>query len=288
MLLARAEFALPQSRLILEGSVGLVFPYDELKGDDYVTYDRDGYVFVDSALFADHLGAQPGIYIAGTIKYGIDKHSITRLVGTLTYNGFNSFQPRRSGTTLVRFVNNTYQQRSIEYDYGVNNVGLGLGLEIAPTSFTNLISPFFGANFNFNFFSADITRRSGFNDSVGANLNSFRMGVSFTGGLEFNINKTVAVSAGIRYDLGNLLLKETKRDGYIEWGSRDANLNDENGRYISNLYYAIGEGYNFFQSKQKKMNWGTAFLSLSFRPFDDKPAKKKAPPKGTKLLHEFL
>jgi hypothetical protein len=96
------------------------------------------------------------------------------------------------------------------------------------------------------------------------------------------INNTIGVVVGAKYDLGNLILQETKRDGYIEWGSNDASLNDENGRYISNIYYPIGEGYNYFESKPKKINWGTAYIGINFNPFYEPPTTKK--PKTTKKM----
>ncbi len=275
-------------KVILQGAFGITFPYNELKGDEYVRYDDRGYVFIDSNLFAANFGAQPGMMFAGSAKVNFDKYSITRAVFTVAFNGFNSFQAKRSGTTLVKFVNNTFQERPIEFNYSFSNVALGLGLEVAPTSFTNLISPFFNANFNFNFFTADISRRSGFNDSIGANLNSFRMGVGFNAGIEVMVNETFGVVAGARYDLGNLLLKETVRDGYIEWGSKDASLNDESGRYVSNLYYPIGEGYNYFQSSPKNLNWGTVYIGLNFNPFYEKKPTKKKPKDGEKLLYGCL
>jgi hypothetical protein len=286
MLCSRAAEA-QAGKFIFQGAFGLVFPYDQLEGDDYVVYDSDGYVFIDSSLFANNFGAQPGMMFSGSAKVNFDNYAITRAVFSVAFSGFNSFQAKRSGTTLVRFVNNTYQPRPIEYDYSFSNVALGIGIEIAPTSFTKLISPFFNANFNFNFFTADLSRRSGYSDSIGVNLNSFRMGVNFNTGLEVMINNSIGVVAGVKYDLGNLLLKDTQRDGYIEWGSKDASLNDEYGRYVSNIYYPIGEGYNYFESNQKKLNWGTAYIGINFNPFDEKPAKKK--PKSTpKMLYGCL
>ena len=274
-------------KIVFQGSFGLVFPYDDLKASDYVNYDSLGYIFVDSSLFANHFGAQPGMMFAGSAKFNFDKYSIARAVLSVAFTGFNNFQAVRTGTTLVKFVNNTYQQRPIEYDYSFSNFGIGLGLELAPTSFTKLISPFFNANFNLNFFSANLSRRSGFNDSISVNLNSFRMGVNFNAGIEVMINNSIGVVAGVKYDLGNLILKDTKRDGYIEWGSQDASLNDEYGRYISNIYYPIGEGYNYFESKQKKINWGTAYIGINFNPFYEPPATKK-PKEGKKMLYGYL
>ncbi len=288
LLIALCERSYSQAgKIVFQGAFGITFPYDELKADDYVSYDTLGYVFIDSSLFADHFGAQPGIMFAGSAKVNFDKYAITRAVFTASFSGFNSFQALRSGTTLVRFVNNTYQQRPIEYDYSFSNFGLGIGLEVAPTSFTNLISPFFNASFNFNFFSAEVSRRSGFNDSISANLNSFRMGVNFNAGIEVMINNQMGVVLGAKYDLGNLILQDTKRDGYIEWGSNDASLNDENGRYISNIYYPIGEGYNYFESKPKKINWGTAYIGINFNPFYEPPATKK-PKTNKKMLYGSL
>ena len=287
LLSCRNSFA-QAGQFSFQGNIGLVFPYDQLKGSEYVRYDSAGYVFIDSSLFGKNFAAQPGIMFSGSAKVNFDNYEITKAVFSFSFSGFNSFQSKRSGTTLVRFVNNTYQPRPIEYDYSFSNVGLGIGLEVAPTSFTKLISPYFGANFNFNFFTADLSRRSGFSDSISANLNSFRMGVDFNAGIEFRINESIGIVAGAKYDLGNLLLSETVRDGYIEWGSKDANLNDEEGRYISNLYYPVGEGYNYFQSDKKKMNWGSFYLGVTFRPFYEKPSQKKPKTNTKTLLYGFI
>ncbi len=261
-----------------ELTFGISQPYDELHADDYININQDGYIYVDSNLFANNLGAVTGIQFSGSAKINFDKYSITRALITLGYTSFNTFQATRTGTTLLKFVNNTYEQRQVTYDYGFNDFSIGLGLEIAPTSFTNIVTPFFNANFNFNFFNAELTRTTSIYDSNNAKLNSFRMGVNFNTGIEAMINKNIGVVAGLKYDLGNLLLEDTQRDGFIEWGSQNASINDANGRYISNLYYPIGEAYNYFQSSEKKINWGTAYIGVTFYPFSD--SKKTAKPKS--------
>lgn len=265
-------------RTAFQITFGISQPYDDLKANDYININQDGYIFVDSNLFATNLGAQTGIQIAGAAKFNFDKYSITRAVVSLAFTNFNTFQATRTGTTLVKFVNNTYQPRQVTYDYNVNDFTIGLGFEIAPTSFTNIVSPFFNANFNFNFLSADLTRTTSIYDSNSVELNSFRMGVNFNAGIEAMINKTFGIVAGVKYDLGNWLLKDTQRDGFIEWGSKSANINDTEGRYISNIYYPIGEAYNYFESKEKILNWGTAYIGVTFYPFNDskKPVKPKA------------
>jgi len=270
---AHSQFDKP----VLTVTIGLSNPNDELRGDSYVSYDTLGNIFIDSSLFATHLGGQLGFQMAGAVKINFDKYSITRGVLSMSYNNFNTFQSRQSGTTLVKFINNTYQQRPVEYNYDFNNFAVGLGLEIAPTSFTNIVSPFFNANFNFNFLSAQLTRVTGINDSNNVELSSFRMGVNFNAGIEVKVNSNIGIVAGLKYDMANLIYKETERDGFIEWGSKSANINDAEGRYITNIYYPIGEAYNYYQSKEKKINWGTAYIGVNVNLFSDTPKKKTQP-----------
>jgi len=68
------------------------------------------------------------------------------------------------------------------------------------------------------------------------------------------VNSNIGIVAGLKYDMATLIYKETERDGFIEWGSKSATINDAEGRYITNIYYPIGEAYNYYQSKEKKIN----------------------------------
>ncbi|HQY20350.1 MAG TPA: hypothetical protein PK294_06715 [Ignavibacteria bacterium] len=259
---------------VVQLSFGMSNPYDELRGDSYVSFDTLGFIFIDSSLFANHLGGQIGIQLAGAVKINFDKYSISRGVFSLAFNNFNTFQSRQSGTTLVKFINNTFQQRPVEYNYDFNSFTMGFGLEIAPTSFTNIVSPFFNSNLTLNFLSAELTRVTSFNDSNKVSLSSFRMGLNFNAGIEVKVSSNVGFVAGIKYDLANLIYKETLRDGFIEWGSSSGNINDAQGRYISNIYYPIGEAYNYFESKEKEINWGTAYIGININLFSDSPKKK--------------
>jgi hypothetical protein len=259
---------------IVQATFGLSNPYDELRGDSYVTFDTLGNIFIDSSLFANNLGAQLGIQFAGSIKINFDKYSISRGVFSLAFNNFNTFQSKQSGTTLVKFINNTYQHRAVEYNYDFNSFTMGFGLEVAPTSFTNIVSPFFNSNLTLNFLSAELTRVTNISDSNNVKLSSFRMGVNFNAGIEVKVAENIGFVAGLKYDLANLIYKETQRDGFIEWGSSSANINDAQGRYISNIYYPIGEAYNYFESKEKKINWGTAYIGININLYSDKPKSK--------------
>ncbi|MBS1517696.1 MAG: hypothetical protein JSS91_06385 [Bacteroidetes bacterium] len=268
-------------KTVLQVNIGLSNPYDQLKGDSYISYDTSGNIFIDSNLFATNLGAQTGFYIGGSAKFNFDKYSITRGVISISYNNFNTFQSKQSGTTLVKFINNTYQQRPVEYNYDFNNFAIGFGLEIAPTSFTKIVSPFFNSNLQFNFLSAQLTRVTGINDSNNVNLSSFRLGINFNAGIEVKVNENMGIVAGLKYDMANLIYKDVKRDGFIEWGSSNANINDAEGRYITNIYYPIGEAYNYFQSKEKKINWGTAYIGVNINLFNDSGNKKPKPKTGS-------
>ncbi|HCA43420.1 MAG TPA: hypothetical protein DEP28_09240, partial [Bacteroidetes bacterium] len=144
---------------VFQLSVGISEPLDQLKGGDYVTYTssylgtnyNQQLIFIDSSFMKEDYKGKTGININGSAKINFDKFSIVRGVGFISFNSFNTFQAAQSGNTLQRFINNTYQPISVKYNYSMSIFSLGAGLEVAPTSFTNIVSPFFGANFSFNF-----------------------------------------------------------------------------------------------------------------------------------------
>ena len=147
----------------------------------------------------------------------------------------NSFEGSKSGYTPV-FTQSYIQQTPISYDYNFNNFGLGFGVEVAPLSFTKVISPFANAQFNFNFMSAKLSRTTGPGDSLTINFNDFRMGISLGAGIEFKVNPQWGIVVGAKYDFGNLLLKSNDRSGLIAWGRTNASINDGEGTYSANIY----------------------------------------------------
>lgn len=275
-----AQFDKPVFQL----GVGLVNPDMQMRGNDYLSYTNQfRYVnqvlnvdttftlpyqiaLVDSSLFGKNMGAKTGFYINGTAKINVDKYDVFRLVGSLSFSSFNSFQPTKTGYIPV-FTTTYIQQRPIDYDYSLNNFGLALGIEVAPTAFTKVVSPFVGANLTFNFLNAKLSRTTGPNDSTSFNVTDFRMGLNLNAGVEFRVNPQWGFVVGAKYDFGNLLLKNIDRTGMYEWGRTNASINDEEGYYTANIYDPLGLPYRSnVKNEAKTLNWATFYIGVNFYP----------------------
>ncbi|MBI5402632.1 MAG: outer membrane beta-barrel protein [Ignavibacteriae bacterium] len=275
-----AQFDKPVFQL----GVGLVNPDMQMRGNDYLSYTNQfRYVnqvlnvdttftlpyqiaLVDSSLFGKNMGAKTGFYINGTAKINVDKYDVFRLVGSLSFSSFNSFQPTKSGYIPV-FTTTYIQQRPIDYDYSLNNFGLALGVEVAPTAFTKVVSPFVGANLTFNFLNAKLSRTTGPNDSTSFNVTDFRMGLNLNAGVEFRVNPQWGFVLGAKYDFGNLLFKNIDRTGMYEWGRTNASINDEEGYYTANIYDPLGLPYRSnVKNEAKTLNWATFYIGVNFYP----------------------
>lgn len=275
-----AQFDKPAFQL----GVGIVNPDMQMRGNDYINYtDRFRYVnqvlgvdttfilpyqisLVDSSLFGRNMGAKTGFYINGTAKINVDKYDVFRLVGSLSFSAFNSFQTSKSGYIPV-FTTTYIQQRPISYDYSLNNFGLALGVEVAPTAFTKVVSPFIGANLTFNFLNAKLSRTTGPNDSTSMSVTDFRMGMNLNAGIEFRVNPQWGIVTGVKYDFGNLLFKNIDRTGLYEWGRNNASINDEGGYYTANIYDPLGLPYRSnVKNDPKTLNWATFYIGVNFYP----------------------
>jgi len=275
-----AQFDKPSFQL----GVGLVNPDMHMRGGDYLSYTNQfRYVnqvlnvdttftlpyqiaLVDSSLFGKNMGAKTGFYINGTAKINVDKYDVFRLVGSLSFSSFNAFQTTKSGYIPV-FTTTYIQQRPIDYDYSLNNFGLALGIEVAPTAFTKVVSPFVGANLTFNFLNAKLSRTTGPNDSTSFNVTDFRMGLNLNAGLEFRVNPQWGFVLGAKYDFGNLLFKNIDRTGMYEWGRTNAAINDEQGYYTANIYDPLGLPYRSnVKNEAKTLNWATFYIGVNFYP----------------------
>ncbi|CAN5630973.1 hypothetical protein BH10BAC5_BH10BAC5_00610 [soil metagenome] len=257
----------------IQFGIGLVSPFGDLKGNQYTitTPFPQNPTFqttrVDTALWASHYGAKTGFSIFGSGKINFDKYNIFRAVGTVSYNTFNSFEGSVSGNQ-VRVYYPNYVAVPITYNYSFTDLGIGLGLEIAPTAFTNVVSPFIGANISFNNFNSTVTRNTTYTDSVSASVSGFRIGATLNAGIEAKFTPQFGGVIGIKYDLGNLLLRTTANSNYgdvIQWGAANGNLNDEQGSYYSNVSNDQSDA-NYYQyySKKKDINWGTIYIGLNY------------------------
>jgi hypothetical protein len=282
-------------------NLGITSPTGELKGESPFSYIPSwkqyfynpyknaidssilyNILMTDSSFMKDNYGATTGFSISGAGKINIDKYNTFRGIFTLSFSSFNSFESDKSGQTPFLLMTPQFQGYTyvpVQFSSSFTAFGLGLGLELAPTSFTNAFTPYFGGTFNFNFLGATLTRAYG-RDSIKAEIGSeFRIGAALHGGLELKVSKGMDIVAGVKYDFGNLLLKNTRSSfsDAVTYGKTNISLNDAEGFYYSNLANAEGEGYKQYYTKDKKINWWTFFIGLNFYPnlMDNTPKKTR-------------
>jgi hypothetical protein len=237
---------------------------------------------IDSNFMTNNYALKTGINLFGKAKFNFDKYSITRGVIHAGFTSFNTFEPSKSGNIGVRVININNQidtvLTSVNYSYSFGSFAFGLGFEVAPISFTNLISPYFSVNGVMNIFSGKLARTENRVDSVIVNFGGFRIGANFDAGIEFKFNKTFGLALGVRYDLGNLLLKNTNSgiSDAIEWGKQGASLNDEEGRFYSSIYGPVlsSDRWERYSSK-KDINWGTVYIAANIYLLKAKTKKPK-------------
>lgn len=265
---------------VIQIGIGIVSPMSNtFKGTYYNQQTYAGFtqygplMQVDSNFMTNNYGAKTGFTIGGKGKINFDKFSTVRGLLHASFSSFNTFEPSKSGNVLVAVdtgsfpnIGATYFPSSASFNYSFNAVSFGLGLEISPLSFTNLISPYFGAGISFNAFNGKLSRTENRIDSVTISFSDFRIGVVFDAGIEVKVNKNFGLALGIKYDLGNLLLKNTNGGlaDRIEWGKSNGSLNDDEGTFFSELYTPVVNGNaRQVNSKQKDINWGTIYLAAN-------------------------
>lgn len=270
---------------VLQVGFGLVEPFDDLKGTYYGTtyYNNIPLLAPDTGLFSSNYGGKTGLYFYGKGKINFDKYNILRAMASLSFSTFNVFEPTKSGNIGVRINNDsTIIPSTANYNYSLNVFSIGIGLEVAPFAFTNVFSPYFGGTMTFNSFSAKLSRTENFNDSVTFNASSFRIGFTLDAGIEAKFSKMFGMVLGVKYDLGNVLLKNTNSgiaDRYA-WGNTNASLNDEEGTYYSALQSPFDPAsyYGLVKGKKKNINWGTIYLGVNIY-FDTEKKTNQAPKK---------
>ncbi len=271
-------------KTILQVGIGLIEPFGDSKGTYYSnTFINQGPVLkIDSNFITNNYGLKTGLYFFGKAKFNFDKYSITRGVLFAGFNTFNTFEPSKSGNIGVQYINTNNQidtaLMSIGYNYTFNSFSFGLGFELAPTSFTNKVSPYFGANLSFNVFSGKLSSTENRYDSVNTSFGDFRIGVNFDAGIEYKFNKQFGLALGIKYDLGNLLLKNTNSGlaDAILWGKSNASLNDEEGSFYSTIYDPVQTALRrAVNSRKKDINWGTVYIAANIYLNAEKKTTKK-------------
>jgi len=272
-------------KFVFQLGIGGVDPYENLKGTYYrIVYDRGiPLIAPDTNLYSTHYGAKPGLYFYGKAKVNFDKYNIFRAMIDLSYSTFNTFEPSRSGNIerVVHIDTTTYiTPVSTTFNYTFNVFSIGLGFEVAPIAFTNVISPFIGGNISFNAFNSRLSRTENYTDSISFNINDYRIGFNIDLGIEAKFSKMVGAVIGYKYDFGNVWLKNNNSgiaDAY-DWGSSNAKLNDEGGPYFSSIQSPlISSDLYLLNGKQKKINWGTFYLGINI--YFDTHTKTKPPNK---------
>jgi len=270
---------------VLQLGIGVSEPFQELEGTYYMNQTLGSYLAltIDTNFMTNNYGAKTGLYFFGKGKINFDKYSIVRGVAHIGFNTFNTFQSSKSGNmgVVVININNEVDTllTSVHYNYTFNNFQIGLGVEIAPTAFTHKLSPYFGANLSLNFFNGKLSRTESNVDSVTLSFGEFRMGAAFDAGIEVTFSKNFGLALGIKYDLGNLVYRNTNGSiaDRIEWGKSNGSLNDEEGVFYSTIYGPVfSSTAREVRSAKKNMNWGTIYLAGNI--YFNTP-KKKAPPK---------
>ncbi len=270
-------------KTILQFGIGLIEPFGDSKGTYYNnTFIRQGPVLtIDSNFMRNNYGLKTGLYFFGKAKFNFDKYAITRGVLFAAFNTFNTFEPTKNGNIGVQYINSSNQidtaLMSIGYSYTFNSFSFGLGFELAPTSFTNKLSPYFGANLSFNVFNGKLSSTENRFDSVNTSFGDLRIGVDFDAGMEYKINKQFGMALGVKFDLGNLLLKNTNSGlaDAVLWGKSNASLNDEEGTFYSTIYEPVQSALRReVKSRKKDINWGTIYIAANIYLNPPKSTKK--------------
>ena len=271
---------------VLQLGIGIAEPFSDLKGTYYrnVQVGSGGYFLLapDTNLITNNYGAKTGLYFFGKGKINFDKYNITRAVASISFTTFNTFEPTKKGNIGIRVlnINNQYDTvlSSAEFNYTFNNFSFGLGLEVSPLAFTNVISPYFGANITLNTFNAKLSRTENRIDTNSISFTEFRIGANFDAGIEAKFSKMFGMVLGVKFDLGNLLLRSTSSGiaDRLEWGKSNAYMNDDEGYFFSSMYSpVISSDVQSYTSKKKNINWGTFYLGINIYFEKDKTTKKK-------------
>lgn len=271
---------------VLQVGLGIVEPFGDMKGTYYrnVQVGSGGYYLLapDTNLITNNYGTKTGLYFFGKGKINFDKYNITRAVGSISYSTFNTFESPKNGSIGIRVlnINNQYDTvlSSAEFNYTFSNFSFGLGLEVSPLAFTNVFSPYFGASITFNTFNANLSRTENRVDTNRVSFTEFRIGANFDAGLEAKFNKMFGMVLGVKFDLGNLLLRNTSSGiaDRLEWGKTNASMNDEEGFFYSSMYSpVVSSDVKAYNSKKKDINWGTLYLGINIYFDTEKTPKKK-------------
>ncbi len=276
-------------KTILQFGIGIAEPFGSTsRGTYYSTQTLHlqsssfSVLTIDSNFMTNTYAMKTGLSFFGKAKFNFDKYAISRGTIFAAFNTFNTFEPSKSGNIGVQVININNQLDTfpmpVNYNYTFSSFSFGIGFEVAPTAFTKRVSPYFGANMSFNAFNGKLSRTENNVDSVTTEFSDFRIGVNFDAGIEYRISNQFGLALGVKYDLGNLLLKNTGGSiaDAIEWGKTNGALNDDEGRFYSAIYGPVLTSIRKEMiSKEKKINWGTIYLAANIYLEKQKSTKTK-------------
>ncbi|MCC6866478.1 MAG: outer membrane beta-barrel protein [Ignavibacteria bacterium] len=215
-----STFSQPQIKVHVTGGYNLPLP--DLKG----TYPTD----------TNSLFQKSGFNAGADVKYYLGKKRNVGITLSGAYNSFSSGDVSVTGATMKGKVN-------------IFTVGLGVEYSFMPKGKTN---PFLGAEFTGNFFSGKTTLTPTSGTATEYTMKSAsRFGAQLNGGLEFAFNKNIGGVVGVKYNLANLIGKDSTTATLPEYALNDKETTVSKSKSLS--YLQIYAGVAFFFNQPKKM-----------------------------------
>ena len=219
-------FAQPQITVHVTGGYNLPFP--DFKG----TYPTDTNSYFQKS----------GYNFGADGKYYLGKKRNVGITLSANYNAYSSGDiTLTGGTALIKF----------------NVIGIGLGVEYAfmPKGKAN---PFIGAEFSTNLFSGKTTLTPTGGTATENTLKSAtRFGAQINAGVDIALAKTVGAVIGLRYNLANLIGKDSASSTVAtEYTLQDKGYTNAAGTVIANKNISalsIYAGVSFYFNKPKSM-----------------------------------
>jgi len=218
VLISTSTFAQPQVTVHVTGGYNLPLP--DLKGD----YPADTNSYLQKS----------GFNAGADVKYFLGKKRNVGITLSLGYNSFSSGDITATGSDTSFFT--TAKNK-------INTFTAGLGIEYAfsPKSKAN---PFIGVELTGNFFSGDFTSTKGTVSTTSTLKSASRFGVATNLGLDVNLNKSIGFVVGLKYNLANLIGKDSTGGSATEFGLNDKEIGTVSAKNIS--WLSIYGGFSFY------------------------------------------
>lgn len=196
-----------QPRTSIHFTGGYSIPLGDMKGK----FDDNRAIYTNNADSNTY-------FLQNGFNFGLNfKHSPFRkalgfkILGGLNYNYFSQNKDYSADTSPV----------IIKYNLRVFT--LSIGAEYAYMTKKSKVNPFIGAEFTANFFSGAYSETYNTGDPVVHTFNpTSRYGVQFSGGIDFVLGQRVGVIAGVKYNLANLIGRESVGDTQNTYNLNDA------------------------------------------------------------------